>query len=770
MPPSGQDAVERPSSTSSKLPDALRDELADRYRVERALGAGGMATVYLAHDLRHDRLVALKVLHAHLDPMEGPARFAREIGVLARLVHPHIVPLFDSGVSAGLPWFTMPFIKGESLRDRLRREERLPVADVVRIVQQVGEALDHAAEQGIVHRDVKPENILLGAHPLVSDFGIARAVARAGEGTSTLTAVGTAVGTLDYAAPEQLFGDAVDGRADVYALACTAWELLTGQPPFRTETVQQSVAMRLMGPPASFDPPRPDAAGLLTALQAALASDPQERTATCSALAAALADGAREVRRDAVTHPLVVPSQATVPTLAVLPLAVREGDPDDEALGEGIAEELLLALGTVPGLRVASRAASFAFRGAAPDLHAVAERLHVEAAVCGTLRRAGDRIRVTVELLDLRTGHQRWAARYDRELRDVFAMQEEIARAVAHELQGRLVSAPRLAIQARHSADPQAYADYLRGRYFWNRRPRETPKGLACFERATERDPGYALAWAGIADCWATLGSWEAGAVEPAEAFRRARDAARRAISLDPTLAEPYAALGYTEYHSGGDSGTASEDMDRAIALDPSYAHAHHWHSHLLLPLGHVDASLEASLRALRLEPLDTVINVHLAWHHHFAGQYPAAVEQSERTLSLDADDFWAYFFKGLSLEQLGDAGSALRCFDEATRRANGHTVMRSAAAHALAASGDHRRAREILLELERLAEHRYVSPYERGLVYLALGEHERAVSRFREARERRDGWVPYTGIDPRLRAALADVDVASALGRAPLR
>jgi serine/threonine-protein kinase len=695
------------------------------------------------------------MLHAHLDPNDGAARFAREVVILARLVHPHIVPLFDSGVAEGQPWFVMPYIEGESLRDRLTREGRLSVADTVRIVREVAEALDYAAQQGIVHRDVKPENVLLGAHAMVTDFGIARAVAQGSDATPGLTAAGAAMGTLDYAAPEQLFGESVDARADVYALACTAWEMLAGRPPFRAESVQHSVSRRLNGAPLALDPPRPDAAALVPALQVALRPDPSERPATCGAFAAALAL-AVETQPGALVGARVV-APPSVPALAVLPLAVRGDDRDAEFLGDGIAEELLLALGGLPGLRVASRTASFAFREATPDLRLIAERLNVEAAVCGTLRRAGDRIRVTVELLDLRTGLQRWAGRYDREVRDVFAMQEEIARAIATELQGTLVSAPRLAIGARHSSDPEAYADYLRGRYFWNRRPRELPKALTCFERATERDPQYALAWAGIADCWVTLGSWEAGTVEPVDALGRAREAVRRATAIDPALAEPYAALAYAEFHFAGDGARARADMDRALSLDPSCANAHHWNSHLLLPLGHVDASLQSSLRALRLEPLDTVINAHLAWHHHFAGQYATAVEQAERTLALDAGDCWAFFFMGLAHEQLGDFSAALRCLEEGARRANLHTVMRSAAAHAYAVAGERPRARAILDELEVLAEKRYVSPYERGLVHLALGDAEPALARFREARDRHDGWIAYAGIDPRLRTAVVE-------------
>lgn len=761
------------TGTHDSLAGPLVSVLAERYRLERELGAGGMAVVYLAHDLRHDRRVAVKVLRAHLDPVEGAVRFTREVTIVARLVHPHIVPLFDSGVADGRPWFVMPYIAGESLRERLKREGRLPIADVLCIARDVAEALDYAAGQGIVHRDVKPANILSGAHALVTDFGVARLVEHAvnamGVTLSSLTAVGGAIGTPDYAAPEQLFGETVDARADVYGLACTAWELLVGRPPFHADTVQHSIARRLAGAPPAFDPPRPEADALLPVLQAALRPDPSERPATCGALAAALEQAATGGERAAASS-VIVSSRAATPTLAVLPLAVRGGDPDAEFLGEGIAEELLLALGRVPGLRVASRTASFAFRGAVADLGAIADRLHVDTALCGTLHRAGDRVRVSVELLELRTGHQRWAGRFDRELRDVFAMQDEIAHAIANELQGRLLSTPRFAIASRHSADPEAYADYLRGRYHWNRRPRETPKALECFERATARDPGYALAWAGLADCWATLGSWEAGAVEPADAFRCAREAAHRAIALEPTFAEPFAALAYAEFHVGGDAVGARAHMDRALGLDPSYAHAQHWHSHLLLPLGHVEASLDASLRALRLEPLDTVINVHLAWHHHFAGHYAAALEQAERTLALDTDDFWAFFFMGLAHEQLAETGAALQSFDEAIRRAKDHTVMRSAAAHALATAGDRGRARAILHDLEALALRRYVSPYERGLVYLALDELEPALARLREARARHDGWLPYAGIDPRLHGRSDAGAIAAALGRASAR
>ncbi|MBI3790231.1 MAG: protein kinase [Gemmatimonadetes bacterium] len=744
--------------------DAFAAALAPRYTLGRELGRGGMAIVMEARDVRTDRPVAIKRLLEDASDVVAQERFRREIAILGRLAHPHILPLLDSGVDAGRAWYAMPLVSGRSLRDRLARSGALPVDDALALVRDVAAALDHAHGHGVIHRDIKPENLLLDARGQVrvADFGIARVLATGGPTMTSraLTMAGTGLGTLDYASPEQLLGEEVSPASDVYALACVASELLSGAPPFRSQSAQRSLALRLAGTPAPLAEMAPDAAHLAPVLHRALDPDPAARHATAGAFAAALQavhDAAAGGAAGGARAASVIAGSMDSAAVAVLPFDVIGRAEEAGYLAEGVTEELLHALSRVAGLRVPSRAATRALvgrGGAPPEPARLAAQLHVAQAVHGAVRVAGTQVRVTAELVDLRSGLSSWSATFDRELKDVLTLQEELAGAIVAQLRGRLATGqPRPALARRHSSNPEAYAAYLRGRYHWNRRPRETMRGIQYFKEALALDPDYALAWCGLADCWATVSSWEGGAVAPAEGFPQAIEAARRALALDPTLAEGYTALAYADVHFGGAVHEATAHFDRALTLDPGYAHAHHWSSHLALILGRREESLTASLRALRLEPLDTVINAHLAWHHHFSGAYALAIEQGERTLQLDPDDFWARFFMGLAQEQLGRHGAAMALLDEAATRTGRQNVLLGAYGHCLAAGGNAAEARAVLRELDQRAMAGYASPYERALIHHALGEVEPALARLAEACAVRDGWLPYLRIDPRFRA-----------------
>jgi len=450
----------------SDLLNRFRASLADRYRIERELGRGGMATVFLAHDLKHDRPVALKVMRPELAQALGPERFLREIRLCARLQHPHIVVVYDSGETDGQLWFTMPYIDGETLHERLLREKQLPVDDALRITGEVADALHYAHQQGVIHRDVKPENILLsGTHALVADFGIARAFSPGAD--ERLTATGITVGTPQYMSPEQALAERdLDARTDVYSLGCVLYEMLTGEPPYTGPTAQAILAKRLSEPIPHLYTTRDVPPALEHAVMKALARSPADRFRTAAELAAALhADRPspprsrrRFVRPVAVSVTLLVlgfgyaafrfarsaGGAASPPaSAAVIPFVDLSPKKDQEYFSDGLTEELITTLSQVPGLRVAARTSSFQFKGQNPDLHDVGRKLDVAAVLEGSVRRSGNRLRVSAQLISVKDGYQLWSESYDRDLADVFAVQEDVARSIVAALRVRLAPVMR---------------------------------------------------------------------------------------------------------------------------------------------------------------------------------------------------------------------------------------------------------------------------------------------------------------------------------------
>ena len=573
---------------------SLNTVLRDRYLIDRELGRGGMATVYLTRDLRHDRQVALKVLHGNIAAMLGPERFLREIKLAARLQHPHILPVFDSGEADGELWYTMPYVAGESMRGRLFREGALPLDEALRIAIQVADALDHAHRHGVVHRDVKPENILLAeGHAWLADFGVARAEGGVSE---RLTETGMVVGTPAYMSPEQAIGEVgLDGRTDIYALGCVVYEMLTGKAPYRGGTPAAVLAQQLTSPVPSLRAARAGAPEWIDrVVSKALSKAPADRFATAAGLAAAL------------VAPRATEAVAALPadkSIAVLPFANLSADPDNEFFADGMTDELINALAKVPGLRVVSRTSAFAFKGKQIDVRSIGAQLNVQAVVEGSVRRAGRRLRLSAQLTNVADGYQLWSETFDRELEDVFAIQDELSRGIVRALQIRLLGAESAALVKPSTDDFEAYTLYLKGRHFWNRRTEAGLRlGLDYFEQALARDPGYAPAHAGVADSYAILGFYSS--LPPTEAFPKARQAASRALELDPTLAEARPALAYVAMYHDWDWAGAEREFRLAIALNPGYSTTHQWYGNFLSILGRFDESVAEFSRAIALDPV----------------------------------------------------------------------------------------------------------------------------------------------------------------------
>src|SRR6185437_459530 len=487
--------------------DPLAQVLADRYVVERVLGAGGMATVYLAQDRKHRRPVALKVLHPHLAANLGPERFLREINIAASLQHPHIVPLYDSGQANGNLYYVMPYVDGESLRQRMERERQLPLEDALRLTRAMAAALDYAHRHGVVHRDIKPENVMLhDGEAMVADFGIAKALTAASD--VSLTQTGMAMGTAAYMSPEQAMGEPeIDGRTDIYSLGCVLYEMLAGQAPYTGPTAQAIIARSITeaAPPLrSVRAAVPD--WVEQAVHKAMAKDPAERFSTATQFSQALGSVGVASTPPGTARATPAAGAAAPKSIAVLPFVNMSADPENEYFTDGMAEEIINALTKIQRLRVAARTSSFAFKGKNVDVRTIGEQLNVSAVLEGSVRKAGAKLRVNAQLVSVNDGYHLWSERFDRELEDVFAIQDEIAGSIVRALRVVLSDQEKRAIENAPRVDVEAYDYYLRGRQYHHQFRRAGIQfARRMFERALDIDPNYALAHAGAADCCSFL-------------------------------------------------------------------------------------------------------------------------------------------------------------------------------------------------------------------------------------------------------------------------
>lgn len=642
--------------------------LGDQYTVKRELGRGGMATVYLAQDVKHRRQVALKVLHPELAHAMGTDRFLREVETGARLVHPHVLPVFDSGEVDGLLWYTMPYIDGESLRDRLRRERQLPLDDAIRIATEVADALSYAHGHGVVHRDIKPENILLsGSHALVADFGIAKAVALAGG--ERLTQTGSALGTPAYMSPEQAAGDAeLDGRSDIYSLGCVLYEMLAGEPPFTGPTVRALMVKHFTDPVPSVSRLRPGVPERVErATTQALAKEPVDRFASASEFARALVEAPSGARS---SRPVAQPAAAIGRSIAVLPFADMSAQHDQEYFTDGIAEEIINALTKVQALRVVSRSSAFAFKGKNQDIRQVGEQLNVSTVLEGSLRKAGNRLRITAQLINVADGYHLWSERYDRELEDVFAVQDEIAENIVRSLRVVLSEDEKRAIEQPRTDDVQAYEYYLRGRQFFHQfREKGLQFARRMFARAIEIDPNYARAYAGIADCSSILYHyWDASNAN----LEQADTASRKALELAPTLAEAHAARGLA-LSLRGRYDDAEREFDAATRLDPQLYEGHYYFALARFQQGNLAEAAKLFEQAAAVRPEDYQAPILAAQSYAGLGQhamadagYRRAAITVERHIELNPDDPRALYMGANILCHIGRREQGLEWGDRA--------------------------------------------------------------------------------------------------------
>ncbi|HWP35915.1 MAG TPA: protein kinase [Gemmatimonadales bacterium] len=717
--------------------------LTGRYRLERELGQGGMAVVFLAQDLRHDRRVAVKVLRPDISAEIGAERFLREIKMAAGLTHPHILPVFDSGEADGLLFYVMPNMEGNSLRERLDRERQLPLEDALRITREVASALDYAHRHNVVHRDIKPENILLheGA-AMVADFGIGKAVS--GEGSITQT--GMTVGTPAYMSPEQASGEReIDGRSDLYSLGCVLYEMLTGEPPFTGPTAQAIIVKRLIEPIPRVRTVRDVPEPVEAAVTRALSRTPVDRFPTAAQFAEALRTIAQSGGAGVRAAPEPARAGPAQKSIAVLPLANMSADPENEYFADGMTEEIINALAKVPGLQVASRSSCFAFKGKQADIRDVGDKLGVASLLEGSVRKVGNRIRITAQLINVENGYHLWSETYDRQLEDVFAIQDEISRAIVEALKLRLGSdAEHLVVPTKNL---EAYNLYLKARFFYHRFSESSlQKSLDFFQRVLLLEPGYARAYAGMADCWCRLADdW----VAPDDAYPRAKTAASRALQSDPELAEAIASLGKVLGWYEWDFAGAAQQLRRAVTLSPNYAEAH-WALGSVLPaVGQLGEAISEIRKALTLDPLDPGYSRWLARFLLYAGDYSATISQGEKIIELGEDFFLAYLDIGSAHLALGQADRALDWYRKGQALESSVRAYDSFIVRALAALDRRDEAEEIMARLEEESKHQYVRAEIMAMGYAALGSFDQAFACLERALQTRSAGLIYLHLDP---------------------
>jgi serine/threonine-protein kinase len=727
----------------------LQTTLADRYVIERELGRGGMAIVFLARDQRHDRLVALKTIRPELVPALGPERFLREIQIAARLQHPNILPLHDSGEANGLLYYVMPYVEGESLRARIDREGQLPIEDALHIAHQVAEALAYAHSHGVVHRDIKPENILLaGEHAVVADFGIARAITAAGG--ERLTETGLAVGTAAYMSPEQAAADhRLDGRTDIYALGCVTYEMLGGQPPFTGPSAQAVVARHALDPVPPLRTLRKTVPpGVEQTLLKALEKNPADRFATASEFARILSDprrgGSARWPNKRIRHPsqlravaigvalvalglgaswIITGSRARAAELrsiAVLPCESLTRDTAQNHVPDRWTEELIDKLSTVSELRTNSWLSMQRYRRTTKSPEAIAGEVGAGTLVRCRISEAGDSVQLWVQVINAHKDQVLWSREYAHALSAsaINAVQREAANGIASAVGAAPSSEELVRLDKPLTQDIQALKAYRLGRYFHG--IPDAKKSIFYFSQAIARDSLFAAAYVGLADV-TTMSEGRSSRDYVPEALRLAL----KALEIDPLLAEAHTLLASYLFWYNYDWPSAQREHKRALELNPNSVFAHMWYGLDLVVRGQYDQAIAELEKAVELEPAFPLARIQLISGLRVAQRYQRAREAVRGVLEISPDNPFVYLHLGLILLQQGQADSAVAALEKGLRLGAQGADARSRLGHAYGVAGRREEARQILSEL---LQDSVVDPLHIARVEMGLGNKRNAL------------------------------------------
>jgi serine/threonine protein kinase/tetratricopeptide (TPR) repeat protein len=763
-------------------------ETVSHYRILEKLGGGGMGVVYRAHDEHLDRDVALKVLPAGLLSDEtARSRFRREALTLSHLNHPGIAVVHDFDSENGVDFLTMEYVEGETLAAKTATGP-LAEAEIINLGTQIAEALEEAHERQIIHRDLKPANVMVTAkgRAKVLDFGLAKMVRPREVDAATASLAesqpGLVVGTVPYMAPEQLQGKVVDSRADIYALGAILYELATGQRPFPEKQSTPLIASILTEPP---QPPRElngqVSPGLEAIILKALEKDPDQRYQSAREVLRDLAGLSVPIsvfgalRRTVTRHRMLtldvavglvltlalllglnvaglrdrLTGGATAPkitSLAVLPLANLSGDPQQEYFADGMTEELITDLGKVSALKVISRTSVMHYKGTQKTVPEIARELNVDAIVEGSVLRAGNRVRITAQLIQGSTDKHLWAESYDRDLRDVLALQSEVAGAITREIKATVTPDELARLETSRAVDPEAYRLYLEGRHQFNKRTLPAfEKSQQLFRQALDIDPDCAPAYAGLAESYGILPFYGGGT--PKDTFPKAKEAAQKALELDGSLAEGHAALGFVLFYWDWDWPRAERELKRAIELKPNYVVAHHWYAEYLSAMGRHEQALAEIQRAQDLDPVSPLLLAIGGEVCSYAGRYDEAIAQCRKALELDPDYPLAHENLGSGLLGKDMYEQAVSEYQKADRELAGSA--RPHLVEALALAGRRGEALKILGPLTERKKGAESDWRMTARIYLALGDKQKALSCLERGYEVRDPYLVFLNVIP---------------------
>ncbi|HEY7111591.1 MAG TPA: protein kinase [Thermoanaerobaculia bacterium] len=767
------------------------------YEILAPLGAGGMGEVYRARDTRLGREIAIKVLPERLAASpDALSRFEKEARVVAALSHPNILALHDFGESAGIRYAVTELLEGETLRERLARQT-LTTRKTVEIGAAMAEGLAAAHAKGVTHRDLKPENVFLVSDGRVKilDFGLARTEEpqAADAGTSVPTSApsdaesGVAMGTVGYMAPEQVLGGTADARSDIFAFGCVLFEMVSGRRAFAARTAAETCAAILRDTPEMPRDSGAAAAPLHRIVARCLEKSPDERFQSARDLAFALKEVSGGAASEAAPKPaspgssrrrwiwvalaaagLVAafllwrqrqaPPASRIESIAVLPLANLSGDPQQEYFADGMTEELITALARISALRVTSRTSAMRYKGSTKSLPEIARELGVDAVVEGSVTRSGSRVKITAQLIDAAKDRHLWADSVERDVKDVLALQGEVARAIAGEIGIRLTSRERSRLASEKTVDPEAYESYLQGKYHMSKASTpDTLKALEYFRRAAEKQPDYALAYAGIASANERLSSSAYNVLPPNEGFPAAKAAAMRALELDPNLAEAYSSLGWNSFNFDRDWAAAEKHFRRALELDPNYSDGHRNYAIFLGRMGRFDESIREMQRAQQIDPVSLEANVGVGFAFHLAGREDEAMSWFRRALDLDPGFARGHWGLGFALLGKGKPEEAIAELQKAVELSGDGGVQFGTLGYAYAVGGNRTAARDVAERLIAKSKERYVPPAAVAIVYSGLGDRDQAMRWLEKANTERDPWITALQVEPMFDPLRAD-------------
>jgi serine/threonine protein kinase len=730
------------------------------YRILEKLGEGGMGVVYKAEDTKLQRMVALKFLSSELtQEPEARARFVREARAAAALDHANICTVYEIDESENRIFIAMAFIQGQSLKEKIQSGP-LALPEALDLAAQVAEGLREAHEKGMIHRDIKPANIMItpGGQAKILDFGLAIPL-----GATRITRAGTTLGTIAYMSPEQARAQSVDHRTDIWSTGVMLYEMVTGTLPFQADHEQVTIRLILNEEPPRIRSHRATAPRPLEEIvEKCLSKTAGERYENAKALKKDLELLVESLKPGTVSK---ASPQESRPSIAVLPFRDMSSQKDQDYFCEGIAEELINGLVKLKGLRVAARTSAFQFKEHGSDIKTIGHKPEVTTILEGGIRKAGNRLRITAQLINIEDGFHIWSEKYDRDLDDIFAIQDEISLAIVDKLKIKLLGEEKSALVKRHTVDQEAHNLYLKGLYFWNRRHEGgMKKALECFRQTIDKDPDYALAHVGVADTYNITGMF--GYLPPKEAFPKAIVAAKKALEIDDTLGEAHASLGYARTFYEWDWSAAEDEFLRAIELSPNYATAHEWYGLYLSATGRFDEGIDEAEKARDLDPLSLIINAIVGLLYYFARRYEESIASQEKILELDPNFLIANGWIVMAYAENGMCDRAVRTMRRVEASAAEHPFTLGYFGCYYGACGQDKDALRVLETLNDLSEMRYVSPMHQANTLIGLDRIDEALVFVEKAYAEKDPLLVLTKAGPFYGNYLSDTQYKELLKR----